>query len=103
MRRFVHLVLLLLVFCTGLVAGSWFSIEKRADAFSAGVDQRLAEQQSVNATPAPISPPKRTYDSEEDMLTAIMSAVSEDDSLLRAHRLHDLLGNLGSAELAVLF
>jgi hypothetical protein len=36
-------------------------------------------------------------------LSVIMSAVSEDEPLLRAHRLHDALSRLSSAELGVLF
>jgi hypothetical protein len=37
------------------------------------------------------------------MLTAIMSAVAQDEPLLRAHQLHDTLGRLNSAELSALF
>lgn len=101
MRRFAHIALLLLVFGLGLGAGAWFSIGRRAAAFSAGVEQRLAE--SAHSTPAPVPAPKRTFSSDEEMLTALMSAVAEDEPLLRAHRLHRLLGRLDSAELAVLF
>jgi hypothetical protein len=45
----------------------------------------------------------RAFPSDEEMLTAIMSAVADEGPLRRAHRLHELLGHLNSAELAVLF
>ena len=101
MRRFLHLAALLVVFCGGLAAGAWFSIGRRAAVFAAGVEQRLAENSA--ATPAPALAAKPAFPSDEEMLTAIMSAVAEEEPLLRAHRLHDLLGRLNSAELAALF
>ena len=101
MRRFVHLALPLVVFGLGLAAGAWFSIGRRAANFTAGVEQRLAAP--APARPAPIADAKRAFPSIEEMLTALMSAVADEEPLRRAHRLHDLLGRLNSAELAALF
>ena len=101
MRRLARFALPLLVFAAGRGAGAWFSISRRAADFSAGVVQRLAE--NADAAPAPIAKNARAFSSDEEMLTAMMSAVAEDEPLLRAHRLHDLLGRLGPAELAPLF
>ena len=101
MRRFAQLALPLLVFSIGLAAGAWFSIGRRAAVFSAGVEQRLAA--TANFPPVPVLETKRVFPSDEEMLTVIMSALAEDEPLLRAHRLHDALGRLSSAELAVLF
>ena len=101
MRRLARFILPVLVFCLGLAAGAWFSIGRRAAAFSEGVERRLAE--SANAPVATDSKAGRGFPSEEEMLTALLSAVAEEEPLLRAHRLHALLGRLDSAELAVLF
>src|SRR4030095_5051504 len=38
-----------------------------------------------------------------EMISAIMSALKEEDPLFRAHRLHTLLEDLSSPELAALF
>ncbi len=99
MRRFTHIALALVVFLAGLAAGAWFSIGRRAAAFSAGVEQRL----TASAIPAPLPEQARAFPSEEEMLTTILSAIADDEPLLRAHRLHDALARLKSAELAVLF
>ena len=101
MRRLLRIVLPLAVFGLGLGAGAWFSIGRRAAVFAAGVEQRLVE--SSAATPAPALAAKPAFPSEEEMLTALMSAVADEEPLRRAHRLHDLLGRLNSAELAALF
>ena len=95
MRRLVHIVLLLVGFVAAFGAGAWLSMERRAVGSTAGVDQRLTA-----SLPAVV---KRGFPSDEEMLSVIMSAVSEDEPLLRAHRLHDALGRLSSAELGVLF
>ena len=91
MRRLARFILPLLVFVAGLAAGAWITIGRRAADFSAGVDRRLAE--SAVATPGPAAPATRAFPTDEEMLTAIMSAVVEEEPLLRAHRLHDLLGD----------
>src|SRR5580765_3477800 len=101
MRRFAHFAVPLLGFLIAVATGAWFSIERRAAAFSAGVDQRLAV--TDNASPTTVSQTKRGFPSDAEMLTAIMSAVSEEEPLLRGHRLHDTLAALNSAELAILF
>ena len=101
MRRLACYALPLLVFAIGLGAGAWFSISRRAADFSTGVGLRLAE--NADAAPATVAQSGRAFSSDEEMLTAIMSAVAEEEPLLRAHRLHDLLGGLGAAELATLF
>ena len=101
MHRLARFLLPLLVFAAGLAAGAWFSIDRRAADFSAGIGRRLAE--SAAATPAPARSDAHAFSSDEEMLTAIMSALVEEEPLLRAHRLHELLGGLGSAELGQLF
>ena len=101
MRRFAHLALPLLVFLVALAAGAWLSIGRRAAAFSAGVEQRLATAPKV-ASPVN-APTDRAFPTDEEMFATIMSAVAEDEPLLRAHRLHETLGRLSSAELAALF
>ena len=101
MRRLLEIVLPLLVFFAALAAGAWLSIGRRATAFSAGVEQRIAE--AASAKPAIVAPTERAFPSDEEMLGAIMSAVSEEEPLLRAHLLHATLARLSSAELAALF
>lgn len=101
MRRLARFILPLLVFLAGLAAGAWISIGRRAADFSAGVDRRLAE--TIVAAPVPAASATRAFSTDEEMLSAIMSALVEEEPLLRAHRLHDLLGRLTSAELGLLF
>lgn len=101
MRRLAHFVLPLLVFAAGCGAGAWFSRSRGAADFSLRADPRLVE--NADASPASAAKNARAFPSDEEMLTAIMSAVAEEEPLLRAHRLHDLLGRLGAAELATLF
>lgn len=103
MRPVVRFIPPLLLFAIGLAAGAWFSIDRRAAVFSAGVDRRLAERDPAAAPPAVVKEGARAFATDDEMLTAIMSAVVEEEPLLRAHRLHELLGHLSSAELAVLF
>jgi hypothetical protein len=97
LRRLSSVALTLLVFAVGLAIGAWFSIGRRAAVISAGVEPRPA------VAPSSASEIPRAFQSDEEMLTAIMSAAAEDEPLFRAHRLHDALENLSSAELAVLF
>jgi len=101
MRRPASFALSLLVFAAGFAVGASFSIGRRVADFSAGVERRLAEN---TATPAAApAEPGRGFSSDEEALTAMMSAVAEEEPFLRAHRIHDLLGSLGAAECAVLF
>ena len=102
MRRHASIVLPVVVFLTGLGIGAWFSVGRKAAAFSTGVDARLTANFSAT-TAATASPEQRAFSSEEEMLATIMSAVSEREPLLRAHRLHEALAKLGSAELSALF
>ncbi len=101
MRRLVHFVLPLLAFVAGLGTGAWFSGSRSAADSAAGAGPRSAEKPDAEKVAAAKN--ARAFSSDEEMLTAIMSAVAEEEPLLRAHRLHDLIGHLGAAELAVLF
>ena len=101
MRRLVQFALPLLAFVAGLGAGAWFSGSRGASDSAAGAGPRSAE--NAAAANAAAAKNARAFSSDEEMLTAIMSAVAEEEPLLRAHRLHDLLGRLGAAELAALF
>jgi hypothetical protein len=101
MRRLIHFILPVLVFGLGLVVGGWFSIQKRAAEFSAGVERRLNQEGDVSRMPSANS--KAHFATEKDMITAIMTAVAEKDPLLRAYQLRDLIGSLNSQELAVIF
>src|SRR4051812_5634338 len=103
MRRLLRYLLPPVLFIAGLAAGSWFSIGRRAAAFAAGVESRLTEAmpRRLETMPAPMA--GRAFATDDEMLTAIMSAVVEEEPLLRAHRLGDLLGRLNSAELGALF
>lgn len=95
------LILLFIVFALGFAAGAWLGIGQRADTFAAGVERRLAED--ARATPAPAVDTGRAFSTDDEMLTAVMSAVAEEEPLLRAHRLQGALGHLSSAKLAALF
>ena len=101
MRRLAHFFLPLVVFAAGCGAGAWFSCRRSAAGFSPRTGPRLVE--NADASPASAAKNARPFSSDEEMLTAIMSAVAEEEPLRRAHRLHDLLGRLGAAELATLF
>jgi len=103
MRRIIRFLPPLLVFAAGLAAGAWFGIERRAAGFAAGVERRLAEAAPATPTSAPGPAGARAFPTDDEMLTAIMSAVTEKEPLLRAHRLHAVLGRLGPVELAALF
>ena len=101
MRRLAHFALPLAVFAVGLAVGAWFFGGHRAAGFAADGGRSLGE--NAAATLAPVAETARAFPSDEEMLTALMSAVADDEPLRRAHRLHDILGRLHSAELAVLF
>lgn len=94
MRRL--LILSLLGFCAGLAAAAWFSIPQAAAVFE-------PVRSATTSSAAPNSEASRAFSSREEILTAIMGAVTEEEPLLRAHRLHDLLSPLNAAELALLF
>src|SRR4030095_5934835 len=102
-RRFRTVALTILVFAAGLPIGAWLSIERRAAPISAGTQQRPVAPGNVASSPSSDSQMPRAFQSDEEMLTAIMSAVSEDEPLLRAHGLYDAIHHLSSAELSVLF
>lgn len=101
MRRLAYLALPLAAFCTGLAAGAWFFSGRQPAGFAA--DGRRSLVENAAATPAPSAETARAFSSDEEMLTALMSAVADDEPLRRAHRLYELLGRLHTAELAVLF
>jgi hypothetical protein len=100
MRRAVILFFFILSFALGLGIGSWLGVERRASTFSEGVRHRLAEA----AAPLPASDRSQSaVQGSEELISSILSALREEQPLYRAHRLHELLSNLGSPELAVLF
>ena len=66
MRRLAHFALPLAVFAVGLAAGAWSFGGHRARGFAADGGRSLVE--NAAATPA----------SDEEMLTALMSAVADD-------------------------
>src|SRR5262245_39977656 len=101
MQRANSLLLPLLLFATGFAVGAWFSPDRRTATATAA----RAGQAGEAASTAPVALPggARAFPTDDEMLTAIMTAVVEKEPLLRAHRLHDLLGHLGSAELGALF
>jgi hypothetical protein len=101
MRRLIRFVLSAAVFGLGLVVGGSISINKRAADFSAGVERRLAEGGSVSQPRSPSS--KVHFATQDELVTALMSTVAERDPLLRAYQLRELIGNLNSEELAVVF
>src|SRR4051812_47119058 len=101
MRRLTHLTLPLLVFVVGLAVGAWFSADRRATVSPVEAGHGFAKTAAAGSAPG--SATGRVFSSDEEMLTALMSAVAEQEPFLRSHRLHDLLGRLNSAELAVLF
>jgi hypothetical protein len=100
-NRLTHVILAVGVFGLGWFAGGRLFIDKPAATSSTGADRRLAESTEANQGLRAI--PKLRFATEEEMLTTVMSAVVEDDPLLRAHRLRIVLGNLSSAELSVFF
>lgn len=101
MRRVAQLVLPLAVFGLGLAAGSWFSIQRRAVNFAAGIDQQVKELAHVKGVR--LAERRQRVATREDLIVEVMSAVVEKDNLLRAHQLHDLLGGLDVTELGDLF
>jgi hypothetical protein len=103
MSRFRPLEILLPigVFVLGLGTGSWLTVDRRGVNSAASIDARLAPPGRATPTTAP--EPKRSFATQEEMLTAVMSAVSENDELARAHRLHEALGGLDRGELGELF
>jgi hypothetical protein len=99
MRHSTHSALAFLVFLVGLIAGTWFFHERYPADSSIGT--RHGSARAENATAA--AETARSFPSDEEMLTAIMSAVADEEPLRRSHRLHKLLDRLTSAEFAVLF
>ena len=101
MTRLTHVLLASGVFGLGWFAGGRLWIDNATAHSSTGADRRLAESAGANQGLPAI--PRLRFATEEDMLTTVMSAVTEEDPLLRAHRLRMILGNLSSAELGVIF
>ncbi len=89
------------VFALGLGAGWWLAGEYRGENSAPGVETRLAE--TARPARAGGAEPRRRFATQEEMLTAVMSAISEDDQLRRAHELHEVLGGLDKGELGELF
>jgi|GEM_PF-2782926 len=102
MRRSSHFLLVAVLFGLGLAAGCWISVERRAKEFTAGVDREKAalERSTLAQAPAPTTP---AFASRDELLTTLMGAVAEQEPLLRAHRIYELIGRLTSQELGDLF
>ena len=94
MRRFTQVLLPLVGCVAAFAAGAWFSIERPGE-------ERLAA--SANVGLKTVSRNEPGFSSDEEMLTVIMSALSEGDPLLRAHELHNALSRLSSGEFGILF
>lgn len=103
MSRFrpVEILLSLGVFALGLGGGWWLAAARRGGNYSAVVEARPAEP--AQTTRAGGSASGRHFATQEEMLTAVMSAVSEEDQLRRAHELHEVLGVLDRDDLGELF
>lgn len=90
----------LIAFVVSAAVGGWISTEW-VPAKPPKADGRL-----INAADAQIEPrqqKQRAFSTDEEMLTAVMSGVTQEEPLLRAHQLHGTLGKLSSAELSILF
>src|SRR5215213_3817197 len=98
MRKLKQAIVMILAVAAGFVGGSWLGVERRADAFSEAVQRRLSEPRAIAQTPG--GPRERSFTTDTEMISAIMSALKEEDPLFRAHRLHTLLRDLSSPELA---
>jgi hypothetical protein len=101
MRRCLRFIPSLLLFVIGLAVGALLSIERRAASFAVGIDRRIKEAEE--ATPLPMSEAQSRFATREDMLITVMSAVVEEEPLLRAHRLHEIFAHLTLPELRELF
>jgi hypothetical protein len=101
MLKVKQAVLLIIVIAAGFLCGSWLGVERRAHAFSEAVQRRLSERPAIAHRIG--EPHERSFATDTEMISAIMSALKEEDPLFRAHRLHTLLEDLSSPELAALF
>ena len=91
----------LTVLGAGFICGSWLGIERGADHFSDAVHRGLLEPASI-AKHAD-NPASAGTQTDDELISAMMSALGEEEPLLRDHRLQMLIGSLNSADLEVLF
>src|SRR5262245_48933346 len=102
MRKPSSIVLPFLGFLTGAAAGAWLSAHRPGLATATEkTDPRSAS--GIPSTDSMELTINRPFATSEEMLAAIMSAVVQEEPLLRAHQLRHLMGRLSSAELSVLF
>jgi hypothetical protein len=101
MQRSAKIVWPLIAYLASVGASGWLATVLRTAASSVGSDRQ--QRATENAAIAPVPGMSRAFETDEQMLTAIMSAVVQDEPLLRSHQLHDTLGRLNSAELSALF
>jgi hypothetical protein len=98
--RFASIAWSLTAFLISAGASGWLSMKLRTEAPSA---EALSQTPGANAESQPEPTLRRGFSSDEEMLASVMSAVAQDQPLLRAHQLHETLGRLNSAELSALF
>lgn len=91
MRRIIRILLPLVAFALGASAGAWLSIGRRAADFVAGVDRRLARSSALG-----MASPTHPFSSDDELVTALMSAVADNDALRRSHHLREILRQLDS-------
>lgn len=94
-------ILAIVALGAGLGCGRWLASGVRGGESAAVASARLGK--SADAAALVEGSETRAFSTDEEMLTAIMSAVAEEEPLRRAHQLQGLLGRLGEAELAALF
>lgn len=99
MRRSASIVLPLLAFIASVGTGAWLSKQRMSTSVAA--DQPLGA--TANSTGAQVAETSRAFATDDEMLTAVMSAVAQEEPLLRASQLHNTVGKLNSAELSALF
>lgn len=99
LRHAAASLLLVLALGAGMGLGAWLAGGERSGESATVAGRRLGE----SAEAAAIGSEMRAFPTDDEMLTAIMSAVAGEEPLRRAYRLHGLLGRLGGAELAALF
>jgi hypothetical protein len=101
MRKLLQAILLLVLLGGGFVFGAWLGTQRPAHGPSEGVPRNLLDSTSdVYKVP---DRSIRSFQSDDELISAMMTALKEEDPLFRAHRLYSLFEHLSSAELAALF
>lgn len=102
MHRFARFLILAGVFGVGLAGGAWWNGGRGAGSFGASFGQRQHGEIAPTVMAGTMGSGRR-FATQEEMLTAIMGALTEDEELRRDYLLQEALGGLGSAELEKLF